>query len=430
MKKRTHLALAFLAVVATSACGGGSQGGQTEGFVPLLDTNTECKITVVGDYKNFQPLLDEFTLFNKYYKNVKLSYSKEDDYENTIATILDRDNDRPNIFFSKASWVGNRKYDPVFAHAENLSDPALKLDLDCVRPGLINRDASGNVCMIPVLSRTYGVLVNKNLFAKENIEMPTSWFGLLDVCEQFRAKEYKSPMMGYSQTSSTCLMNTLAYPDFVVTLAKNPSALALANNLDPAAGVYMRGALEKVKYLVDHHAVDLSECDKITDFYAEVIFRFLDGDVPMMICPADTVSGVKSRESKRPAFVESPFEYEFHPIPLDAQGGYFIDSPSVQFSVNTACDNLAMTNEFMRFLITKQELIRLATSKGLVPSTKEMPLGSVYLPFTKIPAERTFSPEALGVKDPLATQIREASFKVGRGEMTVDEAIANYGSFA
>jgi multiple sugar transport system substrate-binding protein len=51
-------------------------------------------------------------------------------------------------------------------------------------------------------------------------------------------------MMGYSLKSSGCFMYTVAYPLFIATLAENPEALALANKLDPAAGEYMRPALE------------------------------------------------------------------------------------------------------------------------------------------------------------------------------------------
>ena len=51
----------------------------------------------------------------------------------------------------------------------------------------------------------------------------------------------------------------------------------------------------------------------------------------------------------------------------------------------------------------------------------------MYAPFAQVPAERTFSPEMLGVKDALSTQIRKASFNVGKGTMTVREAIDNYG---
>ena len=89
-------------------------------------------------------------------------------------------------------------------------------------------------------------------------------------------------------------MNTVAYPLFAATLAGNPEALALANALDSAAGEYMRPALEAVEQLIRKSCIDLSECDKIEDNYTQVILRFFEGDVPMMICTGDTVSGTKN----------------------------------------------------------------------------------------------------------------------------------------
>ena len=206
-------------------------------------------------------------------------------------------------------------------------------------------------------------------------------------------------------------------------------ALAKANALDPAAGESMRPALGAVERLIESGCIDLAECDKIEDNYTQVILRFFEGDVPMMICTGDTVSGTKKRESQSEAFTASPFKYTFHPIPLSDQGGYFIDSPSVQFSVNKDCDNLDMTNEFMRFLITSEELNQMASMKRLVTPTTDFSLDPVYAPFGQVPAERTISPEVLGITDPLTVQIRIASYQVGKGEITIDDAVKKYGSF-
>ena len=399
-----------------------------DAFEPALDTGTSCSITVVGSYDNFEALEAEFDRFNEFYPNVRLSYSKLDDYNNTLAAALGG-NDKPNIFFSNAGMIGNPSLDAVFAHTEDLSDPALKLGLDCIRPGLINHDANGRVLMVPVFSRTYGMLVNYDLFEKKGLSVPTTWEELLSVCAAFKEKGCKSPMMGYSQKSSSCLMYTVAYPMFAAALAENPEALAQANAMDPAAGEYMRAALEAVDRLIKDGCVDLEECDLIGDNYTKVILRFFEGDVPMMICAGDTVSGTKKRESQSEAFKSAPFNYAFAPIPVTADGGYFIDSPSVEFSVNKDCENLEMTNEFMRFLISKKELNQMASAKRLVTPTADLSFDTVYAPFGKVPASRTVSPEVIGITDPLTVQIRIAAFKVGRGELTVEEAIGQYGTF-
>ncbi|MBQ7700324.1 MAG: hypothetical protein IJT49_08295, partial [Clostridia bacterium] len=149
--------------------------------------------------------------------------------------------------------------------------------------------------------------------------------------------------------------------------------------------------------------------------------------VPMMICAGDTVSGTKKRESQTEAFKNAPFTYAFAPIPATADGGYFIDSPSVEFSVNKDCENLEMTNEFMRFLISKKELNQMASVKRLVTPTADLSFDTVYAPFGKVPASCTISPEVIGITDPLTVQIRIAAFKVGKGELTVDQAVAQYG---
>ena len=90
-------------------------------------------------------------------------------------------------------------------------------------------------------------------------------------------------------------------------------------------------------------------------YYTEGV-AILEGDVSMMICTGDTVPGTKKRESQSEAFANAPFDYAFSPIPLTDDSGYFIDSPSVEFSVNKSRDDLDMTNEFMRFLISDEEV--------------------------------------------------------------------------
>ena len=429
MKKLLSVILIICTLVTLSACGSKPQEDQTAaGFQPALDTKTSCSITVVGSYDNFEALEAEFDRFNEIYPNVQLSYVKLDDYNNVLGTVLES-NEKPNIFFSFTWMIGNEKYDQVIAHMEDLSDSDLGLNLDCIRPGLINHGSDENVLMVPVFSRTHGMLVNEDLFKKEGLSVPATWTELVDVCKEFRSKGYASPMMGYSRDSSGCFMYTVAYPLFTATLAENSDALAKANALDPAAGEYMRPALEAVEQLIQTGCVDMEECDLIEDNYNEVILRFFKGDVPMMICTADNVSGTKKRESQSEEFTKSPFNYTFTPIPLTEDGGYFIDSPSIEFSVNKDCEDLDMTNEFMRFLICSEELNQMASVKRLVTPTTDLSLDSVYAPFGQVPADRVISPEALGIMDPLTVQIRIASFQVGTGDISIDEAIAMYGSF-
>nr|AHF25602.1 sugar ABC transporter substrate-binding protein [uncultured bacterium Contigcl_23] len=421
----------ILAVLFTAVLAGGISGTRAESagaFQPRLDTDTSCEITVIGTYSNFEALEAEFDRFNEFYPDVELSYVKPDDYNNLLGTVLES-SDAPNIFFSYQWMCGNEKYELACSHMEDLSDPQLGLELDCLRSGLLNTDAEGHLLMVPIFARNYGMLVNNDLFAKEGLQVPTTWEELLAVCEAFLDKGYASPMMGYSADASGCLMNNLVYPEVVAALAGDAETLQSANALEPAAGECMRAGLEAMMQLIGKGFINLEKCGEISDNYTQVILRFFEGDVPMMICTGDTVSGTGKRESQSEAFSKAPFTYSFAPVPMSEAGGYFIDSPSIQFSVNKTCDNLDMTNEFMRFLISRRELNGMASVKRLVTPTTDLSFDAVYAPFAGVPDERILSPEMIGITDPLAAQVRNAAYKVGIGEITIDEAVSRYGSF-
>ena len=428
MRKMLCVVLAALFAVIPTACFSRAQAESAGVFQPRLDPDASCQITVVGSYSNFEALETEFDRFNEFYPDVELTYVKPDDYNNLLGTILESSN-APNIFFSYQWMCGNEKYQKVCDHMEDLSDPQLGLDLECLRTGLLNLDAEGHLLMVPIFARNYGMLVNSDLFAKEGLQVPTTWEELLAVCKAFRDKGYASPMMGYSASSSGCLMNILIYPEVVAALEKDPEALRAANEMDPSAGEYMRPGLEAMMQLIGNGYINLEKCGEISDNYTQVILRFFEGDVPMMICSGDTVSGTGKRESQSEAFSKAPFTYYFTPIPLSQAGGYFIDSPSIQFSVNKTCNDLDMTNEFMRFLITRQELNKMASSKRLVTPTTDLAFDAVYAPFSQVPAERVLCPEMIGITDSLATQVRNAAYQVGIGAVTIDEAVSQYGSF-
>ena len=427
MKRMLCTVLAALLAIVPAAWISQARAESAGGFQPRLDTDTSCEITVIGSYSNFEALEAEFESFNEIYPNVELSYLKPDDYNNLLGTVLESKNP-PNIFFSFPWMYGNEKYLTAFEHMEDLSDPQLGLDLECIRPNLLRLGADGQLLTIPIFTRNYGMLVNNDLFEREGLQVPTTWSELLAVCEAFLSKGYTSPMMGYSADPSSCLMSILVYPEVVAALADDPEALQAANEMDPGAGEHMRQSLEAMMELIGNGYIDLEACNEISDNYTEVILRFFEGDVPMMICMGDTVSGTAKRERQSEAFSASPFTYSFYPIPLTEEGGYFIDSPSVEFSVNKTCDNLDMTNEFMRFLIAREELNKMALVKRLVTPTTDLSFSAVYEPFGRVPAERVLCPEKIGITDPLFVQVRNAAYLVGTGALTIDEAVSQYGS--
>ena len=83
----------------------------------------------------------------------------------------------------------------------------------------------------------------------------------------------------------------------------------------------------------------------------------------------------------------------------------------------------------MRFLVTSEKLNEIAQNKGLMSTTKDLSFNNMYAAFGAVPASRTLSPEEIGLTDDAVIQFRQAIFSVGTGKMTIDEAVAAYGTF-
>ncbi len=416
--------------VELTSCSSVTQNEQAEeGFSPALDTSISCQINVAGGYDNFEALEAEFDNFNNYYPNVELSYTKIDDYNNMIGTVLNG-NDAPDIYVNYSWMYGRDQYSSSIEHAEDLSDPNLGLDLECIRPNILLNTDDGTLPMVPVFSNTYGMLVNNDIFESAGLTVPTTYTELIEVCNALRESGYDNPLMGFTREETTSLFTLSIYPYFCESVAGNDAAVADLNSLDPSAGEYIRSSLEKISQFVNDCGVDIEACDEIENNYDAVILRFFEGDVPMMTASGDTVSGTKKRESRSEAFIANPFTYTFVPIPMSDDGAAFLDMSNLQFSVNKESGNLEMANEFMRFLITSAELNNMAQGKGLMSPTRDLSFNSMYAAFGDIPESRILSPEEIGLTDDAVIQMRQAVYGVGTGSMTIDEAVAGYGSFS
>lgn len=429
MKKKLCLLLAVMMVFGLAACNTKVQNVKTEeGYKPSLDTAVEGRINVAGGYDNFEALETEFDRFNEYYPNVELVYTKIDDYNNMIGTVLEG-NDAPDIYVNNSWMYGREQYQTSMDHAEDLSNQALGLDLECIRDNILLKTDDGTLPMVPVFSSTYGMLVNNDLFKKEGLSIPTTYDELVSVCDAFREKGYANPLMGYCEKEKTSLFTLTSYPYFCSTVADDEEAVKKLNALDPSAGEYMRPTLEKMGQFLNDGCVNLDACAAIENNYEAVILRFFEGDVPMMICSGDAVSGTKKRESVSEEFTANPFTYTFVPIPMSDEGAFFLDLPNLQFSVNKESQNKDIANEFMRFLVTSPELNEMARNKGLMSPTKDLSFNSIYAAFGDIPESRILSPEEFGLTDDAVFQLRMAVYNYATGQMSIDEAIAAYGSF-
>jgi len=422
------LALVLMVALCVSSCSrkeeSKTQTAQA-GFTPRLDASTQGKVTIVGHYSNFEALEAEFNLFNKYYPNVELNYTYLDNYNGIIVTALSSA-EAPDIFFTYPWMVYQEKYASIYDTAVDLADPALGIDLSCIRSSLIYTDENGKVPTVPVYTTTYGMMVNETIFEKEGIAVPKTYSELVSACEKLKKAGYENPIMAYNR--GNFLLFPLYFPYFCAQIQGNQSALSDLNAMNQGAGKYMRSSLELAADFMSRGFVNLEDCNKLENDYNAVIMRFFQGDVPMMLASGNTVSGTEKRESQSEAFTANPFRYSFQPVPSTEQGGYFLNSISLGFAINGNSANLEMAKEFMRFLVNADELNRMAKAKRMVTPCNEMALDDIYAAFGQLDASHVINQSELGLDDAPDQQVRKAGWQVSNGNMTVDEAVSAFGT--
>ena len=105
-----------------------------------------------------------------------------------------------------------------------------------------------------------------------------------------------------------------------------------------------------------------------------------------------------------------------------------MDSTSLLFCVNKNSANLDLTNEFVRFLTSEEQLGIMAQDKRLITSATDYSLDEVYASLADFPKERTISFRDTEILDTAVKQFRAAAYAIANGDMTVDQAVANYGT--
>lgn len=396
-----------------------------KGFEPRLSQDTEGVINVVGHYNNFEAIEQEFNRFNEYYPDVEMKYTYLDNYSGIIAAAVSG-SEAPDIFFTYPWMANDESFSALFDAAEDLSQESLGIDLSCIRSDLLKPDEEGRILEVPVYTTTNGMLVNEDIFEKEGLSVPTTYQELLSVCEALKNAGYEHPVMGYNSSGS--IIFSLYYPDFIGEVFHDEKAVGELNDMAPSAAEYTRGSLELAEDFMSRGYVDIESCNALENDYDAVIMRFFEGDVPIMMATANTVSGTEKRESKSEAFSANPFRYGFYLVPSTEEGGYFLSWVSIGFGVNRNSRNLDLTNEFMRFLITPEELNRMAEAKRMVTPCREISPDSIYAALRDVDSEHFINMSDLTLATEPDAQLRKAGWLVANGEMTAEEAIAAFGT--
>ncbi len=423
IKKMLMICFLSFLIFTTFSCKKNNNESSDE-FVPKLDKNINGSIVVAGSYNNFEALEAIFDDFSVYYPNLNMSYRKIDDYNNNISLSLLSDT-APDIYVMYPWMEGRSEYQNIFDCALDLSDKSLGLKLSDIREELLNQ-YDNKVLMLPVFSTTYGMLVNEDLFKEHNVKIPTTYEGLKTAVQVFKNANL-STMVGYK--GAKFMSRYLFLPHFIKTLKDNKNLVDDINNYREEAKEYLRPTLEIVQKFIDDELIDFTTSYALEDDYDKMILRFFEGDIPMLICTGDTVSGTEKRKSKSASFTNKPFKYSFNPIPIEDEGGIYYEIPSIEFAVNKNSKNLDISKEFMRYLANKNVLNKMAQIKGLLTSSIDLSFDKVYAPFMNVSKERRVESQIIGLTDAAETQIREMIYKVFTKELSIDEAIAKFGKY-
>lgn len=422
MKKLTYLFFAGVMALGVSSC-----KSSEKKFKPSLDTSTTCALSVKGHYDNFEALDEQISKFNAFYPNVTIKYEKVDNYtKESVVNELFVGDSAPDIYFINNAWENDSRYVNLFKYAEDLSDPNTGIDLSVVREELIYKDKDGHVPFVPIFTNSYGMIVNEEIFSKNNLSIPKTYQQLIQVCNSLIDLGYESPVMSYKGS-----LYSLYFPYFLSTINGNKEAVDALNTLQASAGSYLRSGLEKAKDFDDYHFIDKNKCtDEIAkDNTDSICLRFYKGDVPMMFTEVNRLSGSNKREASSPEYQASPFKYSFQPIPTDNNNGYFFNTITLSFAVNKESKNLAMANEFMRFLIRSQSLNEMNSSKRQISPAKKLGDDKLFNSFKDVLKDnRVFYNYVVGLSANADTQARKAFDKL-LGGSSVDEAIAGYGTY-
>ncbi len=386
-------------------------------FKPKYDQNKEYKINVVGHYENFEAIEDEFVRFNKYYPNAQLTYTYLDNYNRVIATSLNSE-DTPDIFFTFPWMANDPNYAELFTFTEDFSKNPGGIDTSVIRDGLLTKKGD-EIPMIPIYVTTYGMMVNEDLFEKEGIKIPKTYNELVNSCQSFKDKGYENVMMGHTSQ----ILYPMYFPHACYSIKDNEKAIAELNELKPEAGEYLRNSLNLVSDFMSKGFINLENCSALKNDYDAVIKRFFEGDIPMMLASGQTVSGTEKREKQVENFINNPFKYSLRPVPSLDDGGIFLNSVNLCFSVNKKSNNLEIANEFMRFLISNEELGNMSKIKRLMTPTKDMSLNNTYASFSD--AKAIYISD-FGLNDTADQKIRTVGSKVAQGKITIEEAIKNW----
>lgn len=380
------MSLLLAGTLTMGLCACGTQAGEAKetAFTPRLDTEQTATLEISGFMGNFEALDQVMNAFNEIYPNVTFYYDHNSAF--MLPQYLES-NGGNDIFMANDQNI--KAKDPDYYVKDwclNLAEE--DIDTGAVVPEAIqNCTVEGELLRLPVAMNPCGIVVNKTLLKQEDLYVPENYEEFLSVMAALKEKGYV-PLQGSEQHLYGELMLNMAMD----VLAETDGAKEALKNGEDSAVETILPVFEKLQTIIGNGYTDYElNCTYPVDNYDGSIMAFFDGKMPFYVCNSECVSGMKKRESKSETFSAAPFEYEFVYAPLGENGVYAYTEPWYGFCVNKNSDDRELAVEFLRFMMTAEQLDSMGSNKGM-PSAAVNGANERYAGITDVKnAEASFS---------------------------------------
>lgn len=336
-------------------------------FSPQLNTDEKLTLNILGYFGNFEALDAVTNDFNKYYPNISFNYQQVSG--NNLVAFLDS-NFQTDIFMTSSDTISSTN---LIDYCLDLS--IVNLNLNDVDQTMLTTSYKGNFLhSLPIGQNIYGIITNVTLLKKEGLDIPKNYDKFINTLNTLKTKGYV-PL----QSSSTKI-----YPELTINMMVNTiqEDNELYNDLING-NLKSYSKIENIFNIVSNiqnNEYSLDEVNNLYPFdnYNDAILRFFEGNVPFWVCNSEKVSGMKKRETKSKTFKANPFEYTYIYAPLGDKGSYVYHEPWYGLGISKRSPSIEYAKEFMRFYATKDELNKMASTKGVPSIAKEKYNSDIY----------------------------------------------------
>lgn len=336
-------------------------------FSPQLNTDEKLTLNILGYFGNFEALDAVTNDFNKYYPNISFNYQQVSG--NNLVAFLDS-NFQTDIFMTSSDTISSTN---LIDYCLDLS--TVNLNLNDVDQTMLTTSYKGNFLhSLPIGQNIYGIITNVTLLKKEGLDILKNYDKFINTLNTLKTKGYV-PL----QSSSTKI-----YPELTINMMVNTiqEDNELYNDLING-NLKSYSKIENIFNIVSNiqnNEYSLDEVNNLYPFdnYNDAILRFFEGNVPFWVCNSEKVSGMKKRETKSETFKANPFEYTYIYAPLGDKGSYVYHEPWYGLGISKRSPSIEYAKEFMRFYATKDELNKMASTKGVPSIAKEKYNSDIY----------------------------------------------------